>query len=140
LAITCKNSTDVLDIRKKLVAAYITLSTPFDPYLGSFIPANAKYTDHEIFWKLIRRQNNYLSAHHNIPMDGIDDKLLKATTGSGKILMDEILVGAQICRFDSCTTKDYVGRNNFTTTKENFLDSIEWFDTQLPILISTIPA
>jgi hypothetical protein len=107
------------------VAAYTsTLSTPFDPYLGSFIPANAKYTDQDIFRKLIHRQNKYLSAHRNIPMEGVDDKLLKAATGSGKILMDEIVVRAQICRIDSSTTKDYVGRYNFSTTEEHFLTSV----------------
>jgi hypothetical protein len=53
LAITCKNSDDVLRIQKKLVPAYSTLSNPIDRSLGTFIPANAKYIDQEIFRKLI---------------------------------------------------------------------------------------
>jgi hypothetical protein len=56
-AITCKNSEDALFLRKKLVAAYSTLPTPIDPSIGFFIPANAKYSDKEIFRKLIRWQN-----------------------------------------------------------------------------------
>jgi hypothetical protein len=110
LAITCKNSADALFLRKKLVAAYSTLPTPIDASLGVFIPANAKYSDKEIFRKLVRRQNQYL-AHHprNIPMDGLDDKLLRARTAEGKSVLDKLLVGAQLTRIDSCPTRDYTG-------------------------------
>jgi hypothetical protein len=90
LAITCKNSDDALVICKKLVSAYSTLPTPIDQNLGSFIPANAKYTDLEIFRKLIRRQNQFLANHRNIPMDGLDEKIMSASTGNGKDLEDEI--------------------------------------------------
>jgi hypothetical protein len=54
LAITCKHGDDALSLRKKLVAAYSTLPTAIDSSLGIFIPANAKYSDKEVFWKLIR--------------------------------------------------------------------------------------
>jgi hypothetical protein len=59
--------------------------------MGYFIPANAKYIDQDIFRKLIRRQNQYLAHHRNIPVDGIDDKLLFARTTTGQSLLDEIL-------------------------------------------------
>jgi hypothetical protein len=55
LAITCKHSDDALSLRKKLESAYRTLPSPIDPSLGFFIPANAKYSDKEIFRKFIRR-------------------------------------------------------------------------------------
>jgi hypothetical protein len=87
LAITCKNSDDALSLRKILVAAYSTLQSPIDPSLGCLIPANAKYSDQDIFRKLIRRQNQYLAQHRNIPMDGIDDQLLFARTTTGKSLL-----------------------------------------------------
>jgi hypothetical protein len=51
LAITCKNSDDALLLWKRLVAAYSTLPNPIDPSLGFFIPANAEYSDKEIFRK-----------------------------------------------------------------------------------------
>jgi hypothetical protein len=57
LATTCKNSDEALVLRKKLVAAYSTLPSPIDPSLGYCIPANAKYSNQDIFRKLIRRQN-----------------------------------------------------------------------------------
>jgi hypothetical protein len=100
LAITCKNSNDALTLRKKLVAAYSTLPTPIDFSLGSFIPVNAKYSDKEIFRKLICRQNQYLAHHRNIPMDGIDEKLLYARTPAGKQIIDELLLGAQLTCID----------------------------------------
>jgi hypothetical protein len=55
LAITCKNSDGALLLRKKLVEAYSTLPSPIDPSLGYFFPANTKYSDQDIFRKLIRR-------------------------------------------------------------------------------------
>jgi hypothetical protein len=67
LAVTCKNKEDAQIIQKALLTAYSTLSTPIDVNLGSFIPASAKYTDKELFRKLIRRQNQYLAGHRNIP-------------------------------------------------------------------------
>jgi hypothetical protein len=63
LAITYKNSDDALSLRKKLEAAYRSLPSQIDPSLGFFIPANAKYSDKEIFRKLLRRQNQYLAQH-----------------------------------------------------------------------------
>jgi hypothetical protein len=139
LAITCKNSEDALFLRKKLVAAYSTLPTPIDPSLGFFIPSNAKYSDKEIFRILIRRQNQYLAHHRNIPMDGINDKLLFARTAVGKSVLDELLVGAQICRIDSCPTRDYTGRYNLSTTENHFIKAVKWLDTELPLLIADIP-
>jgi hypothetical protein len=141
LAITCPNGEEALRLRKKLVAAYSTLPNPIDQSLGTFIPANAKYTDKEIFRfrKLIQRQNQYLACHRNILMDGIDDKLLRAYTSPGTTLLDDILVGAQIGRVDTVTTKDYIGRYNFSTTAEHYIAAVEWLDTTLPILIETLP-
>jgi hypothetical protein len=141
LAITCKNSDDALSLRKVLVSAYSNLASPsIDFGLGCFIPANAKYSDQDIFRKLVRRQNQYLVQHRNIPMDGIDDKLLYSRTGTGKSLFDEILLGAQLTRIDSCPSRDYSGRYNFTTTEKHFIEAVEWIDTVLPGIIEAVPA
>jgi hypothetical protein len=67
-----------------------------DPILGMFIPVNAKYSDKEIFRKLIRRQNQYLAQHRNIPMDGLDGTLLSARTAAGKSIRDELIEGTQL--------------------------------------------
>jgi hypothetical protein len=139
LAITCKNSEDALSLRKKLESAYRTLPSPIDPSLGYFIPANAKYSDKEIFRKLIRRQNQYLAQHRNIPMDGIDEQLLYARDVNGKSVWDQLLQGARLTRIDSCPTRDHTGRYNLTTTAINVIAAVEWIDTTLPEIIATIP-
>jgi hypothetical protein len=140
LAITCKNGDDALSLRKKLVAAYSTLPTAINSSLGIFIPANAKYSDKEIFRKLIHRQNQYLANHRNIPMDGIDEKLLHARTANGKSVFDEIMLGAKLTRIDSCLSRDYTGRYNLTTTEQNFVAAVKWLDTEPPAIIDDIPA
>jgi hypothetical protein len=139
LAITCKNSDDALSLRKKLESAYRTLPSPIDPSLGFFIPANAKYSDKEIFRKLIRRQNQYLAQHRNIPIDGIDEKLLYARTDTGKSVGGLLLQGAKLTRIDSCPNRDHIGRYNLTTTAQNFIAAVEWIDTELPEIIAAIP-
>jgi hypothetical protein len=139
LAITCKNSEDAPFLRKTVIAAYSTLPNPIYPSLGFFIPANAKYSDKEIFRKLISRQNNYLAHHRNIPMDGLDEKLLYARTPTGKLVLDERLVGAQISRIDLCATRDYTGRYNLSTTEDHFIRAVEWLDNELPLLIAELP-
>jgi hypothetical protein len=97
------------------------------------------YTDKEMFRKLIHRQNQYLACHRNIPMDGFDNTLLNAHTSTGKDLIDEIMVGAQIFRVDtSSMTKEHLGRHNVSTTEEHYVAAIEWLDTTLPLLIETI--
>jgi hypothetical protein len=139
VAITCKNSNEALVLRKKLVAAYSVLPSPTDPSLGYFIPENAKYSDQDIFRKLIRRQNQYLAHHRNIHVDGIDDKLLFARTATGQSVLDEILRGTQLTRIDSCPTRDYSGRYNFTTTEQNYMEAVKWIDTELPGIIAALP-
>jgi hypothetical protein len=110
LAVTCKNKEDAQIIQKALLTAYRTLSTPIDVNLGSFIPASAKYTDKELFRKLIRRQNQYLTGHRNIPMDGICEQLLNAMTSTDCDLREDITIGAQILRMDINHSKNYLGR------------------------------
>jgi hypothetical protein len=92
------------------------------------ISANAKYSDKEIFRKLIRRQNQYLAHHRNIPMDGFE-----------KSVFDEIMLGANLTRIDPCLSSDYNGRHNFTTTEQHFVAAVEWLDTALPAIIVDIP-
>jgi hypothetical protein len=140
LAITCKNSEDALSLRKKLESAYSTLPTQIDPSLGFFIPANAKFSAQDIFRKLIRRQNQYLARRRNIPLDGIDEKLLYARTASGTSVFDEMLLGANLTRIDSCPSRDHSGRYNLTTTEQHFISAVEWIDhTDLPAIIAALP-
>jgi hypothetical protein len=138
LAITCKNKADAQIMQKALLVAYSTLSTPIDVNLGSFIPASAKYTDKELFRKLIRRQNQYLAGHRNIPMDGICENLLNAMTSTGRDLREDITLGAQILRMDINHAKNYLGRYNFSTSEQHYLQAIEWIDGTLPRLIASI--
>jgi hypothetical protein len=85
LAITCKDRNDALLVQKAMLAAYATLLTPIDVNLGSFIPASAKYTDRELFRKLIRRQNQYLAGHRNIPIDFLFGKsTIRVTPSTAK--------------------------------------------------------
>jgi hypothetical protein len=126
-------------LRKKLVEAYSTLQSQIDPSLGYSIPANAKYSDQDIFRKLIHRQNQYLVHHRNIPVDGIYDTLLFARTTTDQSVLDEILRGAQLTRIDSCPTHDYSGRYNFITTEWNFMEAVEWIDTDFPGIIAALP-
>jgi hypothetical protein len=135
----CKNGDEALSLRKKLVVAYSTLPTAIDSSLGIFIPANAKYSDKAIFRKLIRRQNQDLAHHRNIPMDGFDEKLLHARTANGKSVFDEIMLGANLTRIDPCLSRDYTGRYNLTTTDQHFVAAVEWLDTALPAIIVDIP-
>jgi hypothetical protein len=139
LAVTCKNKEDAQSIQKALLAAYSTLSTPIDVNLGSFIPASAKYTDKELCWKLIRRQNQYLAGHRNIPMDGICENLLNVMTSTGRDLREDITLGAQILRMDINHSKHYLGRYNLSTSEQHYLQAIEWIDVTLPVLIASIP-
>jgi hypothetical protein len=139
LAITCKNSDDALSLRKILVAAYSTLPSPIDPILGCFIPANAKYSDQDLFRKLIRRQNQYLAQHRNIPMDGFDTTLVFTRTMTGKSVFDELLHGAKLTRIDSCPSRDCSGRYNFTTTEQHFVEAFEWIDTEHQGIIESVP-
>jgi hypothetical protein len=126
-------------LRKKLVEAYSTLPSPIDSSLGFCIPANAKYSNQDIFRKLIRRQNQYLATHCNIPIDGIDNKLLFARTTTGQSVFDKILRGAQLTPIDSCPTRDYSGRYSFTTTEQHFIEAVELIDTVLPGIIAALP-
>jgi hypothetical protein len=139
LAITCKNSDDALLLRKKLVSAYSTLPSSIDSSLGVFIPANAKYSDQDLFRKLIRRQNQYLAHHRNIPMDGIDETLLSTRTMTGKSVHDEIILGAKLTRIDPCPLRDHTGRYNFTTTEQHYVEAVEWIDIELPGIIASLP-
>jgi hypothetical protein len=120
------------------VAVYSTLPTTMDPSLGLFIPANTKYSDKEIFRRLIRRQNQYLAQHRNIPMDGIDTKLLSARTATGKSIRDELIEGAKLTRIDLCISRSYTGRYNFSTTDENYIQAVEWIDTEFPLMLADI--
>jgi hypothetical protein len=95
--------------------------------------------DQDIFRKFIRRQNQYLAHHRNIPMDGFDEKLLFAGTLTGKSASDEILLGAKLTRIDSCPTRDYSRRYNFTTTEQHFIEAVEWIDTSLQSIIAALP-
>jgi hypothetical protein len=72
-------------------------------------------------------------------MDGIDAKLLWARTATGKSLLAEIMLGAKLTRMDASISRDYTGRYNFTTTKQHFMESVEWIDTALPAIIAEIP-
>jgi hypothetical protein len=58
---------------------------------------------------------------------------------TGKSVFDEILRGAQLTPIDSCPTRDYSGRYNFTTTEEHFIEAIKWIDTELPGIIAALP-
>jgi hypothetical protein len=115
------------------VAVYSTLPTTMDPSLGLFIPANAKYSDKEIFRKFIRRQNQYSAQYRYNPMDGIDGKLLSARTAAGKSIRDELIEGAKLTRIDSCTSRSYTGRYNCSTTEDNYIQAVEWIDTKFPL-------
>jgi hypothetical protein len=140
LAIECQNETDASDLRKKLMVAYSSLPTKVDPILGAFIPFDAKFSDLEIFRRLVRRQNQYLDHHRNIPLNGLDESILCYVLDNGNDLADKIQTKAQIFRIDPSATKDHIGRYNLSTTADHYQTAIEWLDIELPKLIETIPA
>jgi hypothetical protein len=84
-------------------------------------------------------QNQYLAHHRNIPMDGLDEKLLHDRTANVKSVFDEIMLGANLTRIDPCSSRDYTGRHNLTTTEQDFVAAVEWLDTALPAIIVDIP-
>jgi hypothetical protein len=140
LAIECREEPSAVIMQKKLMGAYLTLPTKVDPILGAFIPFNAKFNDLEIFRCLVRRQNQYLAHHRNIPVNGIDESILCYVLDNGNDLADEIQTKAQIFRLDPSATRDHIGRYNFSTTEEHYQHAIHWLDVALPNIIETIPA
>jgi hypothetical protein len=125
LAIECKNKIDAV-LCKKLVAAYTQLPTKVDPVVGAFIPFDAKYTDLEVFRRLIHRQNRYLSDHRNIPINGLDHCILSYVFENGHNLEDEIMLRAQIVYVDESANRDHIGRYNLSTTSEHYQAAIVW--------------
>jgi hypothetical protein len=77
LAIECRDEKSAAVLRNKLMITYSNLPTKVDPILSAFIPFDAKFTDLEIFRRLVRRQNQYLAHHRNIPINGLDEIILR---------------------------------------------------------------
>jgi hypothetical protein len=121
------------------MGAYITLPTKVDPILGAFIPFNAKFNDLDIFRRLVRRQNQYLAHHRNIPVNGLDESILCYVLDNGNNLADEIQTKAQIFRMDPSATRDYIGRCNLSTTEDHYQTAVQWLDVEPSKLIATIP-
>jgi hypothetical protein len=140
LAIECRDEPSAAILRKKLMGAYITLPTKVDPILGAFIPFNAKFNDLDIFRRLVRRQNQYLANHRNIPVNGLDESILCYVLDNGNDLADEIQTKAQIFRMDPSATRDHIGRYNLSTTEDHYQTAVQWIDVELPKIIATIPA
>jgi hypothetical protein len=139
LSIECKNETDAALLRKKLITAYTLLPTKVDPVVGAFIPFDAKYTDLEIFRRLVRRQNRYLADHQNIPSNGLDPTILSYVLDNGNDVSDEIKVNAQVFRIDASDSRDHIGRYNFSTSSEHYKHAVQWIDIELPKLLAQVP-
>jgi hypothetical protein len=139
LTIECRDEASASNLCKKLMVAYITLPTKVGPILGAFIPFDVKFSDLDIFQRLVRRQNQYLDHHHNIPINGLDESILCYVLDNGNDLADEIQMKAQIFRIDLSATKDHIGRYNLSTTADHYQTAIEWLDVELPKIIETIP-
>jgi hypothetical protein len=86
LAIECRDERSAAAMRKKLMIAYSTLPTKVDPILGAFIPFDAKFTDLEIFRRLVHCQNQYLAHHRNIPLNDLDETILRHILPNGNDL------------------------------------------------------
>jgi hypothetical protein len=114
------------------MGAYTILPTNVKPILGAFIPFNAKFSNLNIFRRLVRRQNQYLAHHRNIPVNGLDESILCYVLDNGNDLADEI-------QTNSSTTRDHIGRYNLWTTEEHYQTAIHWLDVELPKVIETIP-
>jgi hypothetical protein len=134
-----RNETDASNLSKKLVVAYGSLPTKVDPIIGAFIPSDAKFSDLEMFRRLVRRQNQYLDHHCKIPINGLDKLILCYVLDNGNDLADEIQMKAQIFCIDPSATKDHIGRYNLSTTGNYYQTAIEWLDIELPKIIATIP-
>jgi hypothetical protein len=72
-------------------------------------------------------------------MDGFDTTLLFARAMKGKSVFDELLHGAKLTRIDSCPSRDYSRRYNFTTTEQHFVEAFEWIDTELQGIMASVP-
>jgi hypothetical protein len=120
LAIECCDEPSAAIMRKTLMGAYSTLRTKVDPILGAFIPFNAKFSDLDIFCHLVRCQNQYLAHHRNIPVNGLDESILRYALDNGNDLADKIQTKAQIFRIDPSATCDHIGRYNLSTTEEHY--------------------
>jgi hypothetical protein len=94
LAIVCRNKTFAAVMRKKLIIAYSNLPTKVDPILGAFIPFDSKFTYLEMFRRLGRRQNQYLAHHRNIPINGLDETILRHILPNDIDLANEIQLKA----------------------------------------------
>jgi hypothetical protein len=86
LAIAYRDEPSAAIMRKTLMGAYTTLPTKVDPILGAFIPLNAKFSDLDIFRRLVRRQNQYLAHHRNIPVNDLDESILCFVLDNGNDL------------------------------------------------------
>jgi hypothetical protein len=119
--------------------AYSNLPTKVDPILGAFIPFDAKITDLEISRRLIRRQNQYIAHHHNIPLNGLDETILQYIIPNDNDLANEIQLKAQVFRIDPSASIDHLGRHNLSTTADYYKHAIEWLDVELPKVLELIP-